>query len=680
MKRQYYLLLFLSFFVVSTFAQYPRASLWTSAMSNFAAQDAAGGIQKDVVLFAGSSTFTMWNSLQSDFPRSKVLNRAFGGSIMTDLIYFFNQVVAPYNPRQVVLYEGDNDLHETTKTPDEFMEDVITMTRIINIYFPNAEILLVSIKPSPSRTITFPKYEAANALMKDYAEKHTYIKYVDTWTPMLRQDGTPETSYFGSDMLHMNSSGYALWKSILEPFLLTSDFETPDKMVFTESSHAQYHDFSWVNVTAPSVFNTLKSEKISTDSTYYHTGKTSLKFDYQGKTGGNWMACVAGPDWIAYDIQQSKALEFWIFAPVAINGNDLPCIYLESKTGSVTSKLNLNAYLPELTAANWTKVTIPIEDWKSGSPSFPFDNVKTVFFSQQNVNATPVKFYVDDIVFKADNLTTNPDATGNIFIDFGSNAAGFPTPGNWNNIHDHQAANVTLINDNGDDTGITLKITDPFYNGFNTNGPTSVSGDAAIFPGTATSDNFFGHSLDWGNVPANPKGVFTITGLNPEKYYSFTIFASRMGVSDNREAKYSIQSKTGVLTQTLNASDNSTKVANITNVQSSTSGEITFTVEAGENNNNSTKFFYIGALRISTYNEPNAVKPVVDKQKLTVSYQNGSLKLNDYTGKVIVFDISGRALSLGQAVFGYFPVHLTQGLYIVSTDKGTASLFVNSSN
>ncbi len=661
----------------SIFAQYPRASLWTSAMSNFAALDAANGIQKDVVLFAGSSTFTMWNSLQTDFPKSKVLNRAFGGSMMTDLIYFFHQVVAPYNPRQVVLYEGDNDLHETSKTPEGFMEDVIAMTRLINIYFPGAEIILVSIKPSPSRTISFPKYETANALMKAYADKNAHIKYVDTWTPMLRQDGTPETSYFGSDMLHMNASGYTLWKSILEPYLLTSDFETPDKTVFTESSHARYHDFSWVNVTAPSIFNTVKSEKISTDSTYFHSGKTSLKLDYQGNSGGNWMACVAGPDWIAYDIQQSKALEFWVYAPVAVSGNDLPRIYLESKTGSVTSKLNLNSYLSQLTAANWTKVSIPIQDWKNESPEFTYDNVKTVFFSQQNVNSAPVQLFIDDIVFKADNGTTNPNAAGDIFIDFGSNAAGFPTPGNWNNIHDHQAANVTLIDDNGDDTGMTLKITDPFYNGFNTNGPTSVSGDATVFPGTATSDNFFGHTLDWGSLPANPKGVFTITGLNTQKYYSFTIFASRMGVSDNREAKYSIEAKSGIISQTLNSSDNSTKVANITNVQSNTSGEITFTVEAGENNNNITKFFYIGALRISSANQPNAVKPVSNRQKMIVSYQNGTLKLDDYTGKVEVLDVGGRALTSGQAVFGYFPVHLKQGLYFVLTEKENSTVFVN---
>ena len=95
---------------------------------------------------------------------------------MTDLIYYFNQVVAPYTPSQVVLYEGDNDLYGTSKTAEGFMEDVITMTRMINIYFPNAKILLVSIKPSPSRASIFPTYLQANALMKSYADKYDNIE------------------------------------------------------------------------------------------------------------------------------------------------------------------------------------------------------------------------------------------------------------------------------------------------------------------------------------------------------------------------------------------------------------------------------------------------------------------------------------------------------------------------
>lgn len=667
-------ILFLLTLSISVFAQYPRASLWTADMSGFASQDAVAGAPKDVVLFAGSSTFRAWSSLKTDFPNSKVLNRAFGGSMMTDLIYYFNQVVVPYNPRQVVLYEGDNDLESGTKTPEDFMDDVITMTRLINIYFPNAKILLVSIKPSPSRTSSFTKYKAANVLMKAYADKFTHIEYVDTWNPMLMQDGNPQTSYFGSDMLHMNTTGYALWKSILEPYLLTGSYEEADKMVFTESSHPRYHDFSYVSVTAPSTFSTVQSGKISTDSTYFHTGKTSLKLDYKGVQGGNWMACVAGPDWVAYDINASKEIQFWVYATTTIPGADLPNIYLESMTGTSTAKISLSTYINQIPLRTWTKVTVPIVDFKTVSPSFSYDKVKTIFFSQLNTNNSAIQLYIDDIIFKVKSDIPNPNATGDVFIDFGSNAGNFVTPGNWNNVHDHQAANLLLIDDKGDNTGITLQVTDPFYNGFNTNGPTTVSGDAAIFAGSATADNFFGHELDWGAVPANPKGIIKLSGLDPNLYYSLTIFASRMASTDNREAKYSAEGKTGIVSASLNASDNSTKVANIMNVQANANAEITFTTQAGDNNNNSNKFYYLGAMRISKSTQPNSVKTIGDDLQLI--YNKGVVKINQYTGPVQIYNMNGKTIATGQSIFGSYPVTLQKGVYVLSTLQGNGKITV----
>ena len=673
MKKQVLILILISVCIVAN-AQYPRASLWTADMSGFASQDAVAGAPKDVVLFAGSSTFRMWSGLKTDFPNSKVLNRAFGGSMMTDLIYYFNQVVAPYNPRQVLLYEGDNDLEGSSKTAEQFMDDVITMTRLINIYFPNAKIAYVSIKPSPSRTGSFTKYQAANALMKAYADKYAYIDYIDTWNPMLKQDGTPQTSYFGSDMLHMNASGYALWKSILEPYLLTGSYEESDKTVFTESSHPRYHDFSYVSVTAPSVFTTIQAGKISTDSTYFHSGKTSLKLEYKGVQGGHWMACVAGPDWVAYDINQSKEIQFWVYASSVISGADLPNIYLESMTGQSTAKLLLSTYINQIPAATWTKVTVPIEDFKTASPTFTYDKVKTIFFSQLNSNNESVRFYIDDIIFKVKSNIVNPNAAGDVFIDFGSNAGNFVTLGNWNNVHDHQAANLPLIDDNGDNTGISLQVTDPFYNGFNTTGAAAVTGDAAIFATTATSDNFFGHGVVWGTTPANPKGVFKLSGLEPNLYYSLSIFGSRSNVSDNRETKYSVEGKSGVVSTTLNTSNNTSNVAKIINVQANSNAEIIFTCEAGENNTSAEKCYYLGAIKLSQSTQPNSVKTVSDNMQLF--YNNGVLKINQYTGPVQVFNMNGTAIASGQSLFGSYAVNLQKGVYILSTLQGNGKLTV----
>lgn len=673
------ILFFFLLFILTTniSAQYPRASLWTADISGFASQDAVTGVQKDVVLFVGSSTFTMWSSLKTDFPNSKVLNRAFGGSMMTDLLYYFNQVVAPYNPRQVVLYEGDNDLYGTTKTAEEFMDDVTAMIRLINIYFPNTKILLVSIKPSPSRTSAFTKFQASNLLMKNYADKYSYIDYVDTWTPMLKQDGTPNEALFGSDMLHMNATGYALWKTILEPHLLTSlpETEAKDITLFSESSNATYHEPSWVNATAPSTFTTVRDEKISCDSVHHHAGKTSLKLAYQGIGAGNWKACVAANDWAAFDVSGLKELEMYVYSENRVDSVQLPYIYLESYSSTTTAKLRLSKYISEIPAATWTKVVVPIQDWKDKSPAFTYNNVKTVFFSQMNLNPTPVVLYIDDIIFRLQSSGTNPETgnSGNILIDFGS--ASTMTAGNWNNITDHQGANVELIDDQGAKTGINLRITDPFYNGYNTAGTTAPTGEAGtIFPSTATSDNFFGHGNAWGSTPANPEGVFTINGLDKTKYYSFKIFASRPSSSDNRDSQYTI-SGNNTKVNTLNASVNTSQFAVIDSIIPDNTGTITIKCNAGPNNTTNEKFFYIGAMKITVTDSQTGLNtPSVTT--INAFYSNGILKIKDYSGRIQVTDFSGKILFNGWSDNGQAKVGLIQGVYIVNTNTDNVKLVV----
>lgn len=673
MKKIVSLFILALFINTFSYSQYLRASLWTSDMNAFASSDALNGIPQGVVLFAGSSTFRMWSTLATDFPDSPVLNRAFGGSYMTDLIYFFDQVVKPYTPIQVVLYEGDNDLYGTSTTAAEFLDDVITMTRMINIYYPNAKILLVSIKPSPSRTSAFTVYQEANALMKSYAEGIDYITYVDTWTPMLNNDGTPNSSLFGSDMLHMNSDGYALWTSILKPYLLTGDgtVVSSDKVIYTESTNPTYHDYSWINVTSPSVFNTLKSEKIGSDSIYHHNGSTSLKISYQGVTGGNWKACIAAESWAGYDITGDYDLTFWVYSPTAIAGTDLPAMYLEPVSGTTTGKINMSDYISSIPANSWTKVTIPVSAWKDISPDFAYNNVKTIFFTQLNTNSATVTFYVDDVVYTAASAETGE---ADIYIDFGSTTMLSGT--GWNNITDTQTASDSLKLTDGTSSGILLKVTDPFYNGYNTGGTTTTSDDAAEFIETASEDNFFGHVNDFSPATPNPLGQIELSGLDPVKYYSFTFFASRMNVSDVRDATYSIIGSNGTLSAILNSSNNESNVVSITDVQPTSEGKLTLNVEVGPNNTSANKFFYLGAMTISISNVANSVNET-SVDKIQVYYNNDILHIGNITGKVTLYNLNGSKISEGHSIFGQYKTNLEKGVYIVKFNNEARKFLVN---
>ena len=61
------------------------------------------------ILLVGSSSFTLWKNVQQYFPTHPILNRGFGGSTLADEIFYFNKIVKPYSPKQIIIYCGEND-------------------------------------------------------------------------------------------------------------------------------------------------------------------------------------------------------------------------------------------------------------------------------------------------------------------------------------------------------------------------------------------------------------------------------------------------------------------------------------------------------------------------------------------------------------------------------------------
>lgn len=204
-------------------------------------------------------------------------------------------------------------------------------------------------------------------------------------------------------------------------------------------------------------------------------------------------------------------------------------------------------------------------------------------------------------------------------IDFGS--LNTMTPGNWTNItsttNSQTGMVFNLINDAGAGTGAVLTINDAF-NSFNTNGTTAPNASLP-FPSAATQDSFFGNTQAFSGV-TEPTGGFVLSNLNPKKYYSFSIFASRTSVTDNREALYTVTGAT-TASASLNASENTANTANIFNILPSSNGTITFSATIGPNNTNSNGFFYLGAIKMTTTILP--VPNNISTPSIAVIYPNG---------------------------------------------------------
>ena len=132
-------------------------------IDSFRKQDSISAPPKNAILFIGSSSFRMWNNLQQDFPGYTIINRGFGGSTLQDVIRYADKIIFPYEPRQIVIYCGENDIASSDTVTAELVTNRFkTLFLLIRSRIPAVPILVVSLKPSPSRKKLWPKMEATN--------------------------------------------------------------------------------------------------------------------------------------------------------------------------------------------------------------------------------------------------------------------------------------------------------------------------------------------------------------------------------------------------------------------------------------------------------------------------------------------------------------------------------------
>ncbi len=218
MKRycKIYFILFICFRAATSFAQ-PFAQ----EIAQFRSEDAVYYSFKGQhpIVFAGSSSFRMWKNIEKDFAGYPILNRGFGGSTLPDVIRYADDVITKYNPRQVVIYCGENDLASSdTVTALEVFNRFKTLHGIIKGKFPATPVLFVSIKPSPSRIHLLQKVKDANKLISGFLGGDD--KYIDIFSSMMNKDGSIMKELFIEDQLHMNKQGYAIWERIIKPYLI----------------------------------------------------------------------------------------------------------------------------------------------------------------------------------------------------------------------------------------------------------------------------------------------------------------------------------------------------------------------------------------------------------------------------------------------------------------------------
>jgi lysophospholipase L1-like esterase len=204
--------------ILRSFWNDPNA--WESSILSFEAQDRRQPPPAGVIVFTGSSSFTLWSDMEHDLAPLPVLNRGFGGARMQDVVHYAERVLLPYRPRAVVLFAGTNDIAEPKPaTARQVYEGYRAFVQCVQARLPELPIYFVAITPSPSRWKYWPIVQEANRLIREHTQSDPHLRFIDLTDHLLGPDGRPDRSLYRFDRLHPNRKGYLIWTEVIKPIL-----------------------------------------------------------------------------------------------------------------------------------------------------------------------------------------------------------------------------------------------------------------------------------------------------------------------------------------------------------------------------------------------------------------------------------------------------------------------------
>ena len=219
--RALLLLMMLSGATAATAQDLPDPTRFEEAIQRFEAADRETPPPANAILLTGSSSIMYWNEdAPADLAPLTVIPRGFGGSVMNDVLHYLDRVVLKYQPRAVLIYEGDNDTGRNNIPNDQIIEQLELIIARVHKQLPEARIYVLSVNPSVARVATWPIAQALNERYQQIAARDPLVHYIDVATPFLNSDGSVMTDIFVDDNLHLNEKGYDIWAASVREVLM----------------------------------------------------------------------------------------------------------------------------------------------------------------------------------------------------------------------------------------------------------------------------------------------------------------------------------------------------------------------------------------------------------------------------------------------------------------------------
>lgn len=191
----------------------PLVARWEKDVAALEALDRRAADPADAILFIGSSSIRLWESMAADMAPWPVVRRGYGGARYRDLCHFAPRLVANHDPRAIVVFAA-NDISEPEDSPavDEVMLDVRATLAGIRGRHPRVPVFFVAVTPTEARWRLWPEISRLNAAIDEFCADEMETSFIATAERFLDPaTGEPVAALFRDDRLHLSQAGYAVW-------------------------------------------------------------------------------------------------------------------------------------------------------------------------------------------------------------------------------------------------------------------------------------------------------------------------------------------------------------------------------------------------------------------------------------------------------------------------------------
>jgi lysophospholipase L1-like esterase len=202
---------------VRTYRNLQVVKAWEPEIQKFEALDYKNNYPDNSLLFTGSSSIRLWESLSKDMAPYPVIQRGYGGAKLSDYLVYADRIIYPHKVSAIVIFIA-NDISgsESDKSPRQVAKLFKHLVKLIRKENPEIPVFWISITPSTSRWAVWPQIREANNLIRAYCERNDDTYFIATESFFLNDKGSPRDELFLPDLLHLNSDGYKVWSGIIK--------------------------------------------------------------------------------------------------------------------------------------------------------------------------------------------------------------------------------------------------------------------------------------------------------------------------------------------------------------------------------------------------------------------------------------------------------------------------------